>query len=114
MSCPRRPGGWRRVGQRCTDSDLLVPATTYHVTIGERVVRVQVRRDGERYLVRVDDGEERPAQLSSVHGPLHSLRLGDHVTEVLAIRDRAGVSLSVAGLEYRAEVLDEAHARLAS
>jgi biotin carboxyl carrier protein len=91
-----------------------MPAATYQVTLGERVVRVQVRREGDRVLVRVDDGEEQPALLSTVHGPLRSLEIGERHTELLATRDQAGVELVIAGLPFHAEVLDEAHARLAS
>ena len=88
--------------------------TTYQVTLGERTVRVRVRRDGEHVLVRVDDGDERPAQLATVHGPLRSLELGERRTELLAMRDDEGVTLVIGGLELRADVQDEAHARLAS
>jgi biotin carboxyl carrier protein len=88
--------------------------TTYQVTLGERTVRVRVRRDGQHVLVRVDDGDERPAQLAPVHGPLRSLEVGERRTELLAVRDEEGVTLVIGGLELRADVQDEAHARLAS
>jgi propionyl-CoA carboxylase alpha subunit len=91
-----------------------VPLTTYQVTIGERVLRVELRRLGDRYLARVDDGEEQPVELRTVHGALRSLVVGDGRTELLAARTADGVSLAIAGLEYQAEVLDELHARLAS
>lgn len=88
--------------------------TSYQVTLGERVLRVQVRRDGDRTLVRVDDGEERPVQLGTVHGPLRWLMLGDRRTELMAALGEDGVRLAVDGIEFRAEVVDEARARLAS
>jgi biotin carboxyl carrier protein len=88
--------------------------TTYQVTIGERVVRVQLRRDGERYLVRVDDGAEQQVELRTVRGALRSLVLGERRTELLAAPVDGAVGVAFAGVEYRAEVLDEAHARLAS
>jgi biotin carboxyl carrier protein len=89
--------------------------TTYQVTLGERIVRVQLRRDGDRVLVRVDDGEEREVQLETVHGPLRSLVLGDRSVELMAARiDGDGVRLAVDGLEFHAEVIDEVRARLAS
>jgi biotin carboxyl carrier protein len=89
--------------------------TTYQVTLGERIVRVQLRRDGDRVLVRVDDGVERDVQLETVHGPLRSLVLGDRSVELMAARvDGDGVRLAVDGLEFRAEVIDEVRARLAS
>jgi propionyl-CoA carboxylase alpha chain len=91
-----------------------MPATTYQVTIGDRVLRVMLRREGDRTFVRVDDGEEQPAQLTTVHGPLRSLAVGERRAELLAARDAQGVSLVIAGVEYRAEVLDEVHARLAT
>jgi len=88
--------------------------TSYQVTLGERVLRVQVRRDGDRTLVRVDDGEERPVHLGTVHGPLRWLMLGDRRTELMAALGEDGVRLAVDGIEFRAEVIDEARARLAS
>jgi biotin carboxyl carrier protein len=88
--------------------------TSYQVTLGERTLRVQLRRDGDRLLVRVDDGEERPVQLGTVHGPLRWLVLGDQTTELMAALGEDGVRLAVGGLELRAEVVDEARARLAS
>ena len=91
-----------------------MPATTYQVTLGERTFRVQVRREGDRVLVRLDDGEEQPARLATVHGPLRSLEISGRHTELLATRDQADVDLVIGGLAFHAEVLDEAHARLAS
>jgi biotin carboxyl carrier protein len=88
--------------------------TSYQVTIGERVLRVRLRRDGERLLVAVDDGPEREAQLDTVHGVLRSLVLGDRRGEVLAATGREGVGVCVGGLQFQAEVLDERRARLAS
>jgi biotin carboxyl carrier protein len=94
---------------------MATPSTTvYQVRLGERIVRVQVRRDGERMLVRVEDGQEQPARLATVHGVLRSLELGARRTELLAARDQDEVRLVIDGVELRAEVLDEAHARLAS
>ena len=86
----------------------------YQVTIGERVRRVQVRRERDRLLVRMDDDEERPAQLGTVRGPLRWLVLGDRVTELMAAVGEEGLRLCVGGLEFRAEVQDEARARLTS
>jgi biotin carboxyl carrier protein len=86
----------------------------YQVTIGERVLRVELRRDGERIMVRVDDGDEQPAEWSTVHGPLRQLVVGERRVELLAARSGDGISVAIAGVEYRAEVVDEAHARLAS
>jgi biotin carboxyl carrier protein len=90
-----------------------VATTAYQVTIGDRVLRVQVRREGERLFVRVDDGVERPVRLGTVHGSLRSLSLGERRMELLAARDEDIVSLAIGGVEYRAEVVDEARARLA-
>jgi propionyl-CoA carboxylase alpha chain len=89
--------------------------TTYLVTLGERVVSVAVRRDAQRVYVSVDGGLEQPVSLTAVHGPLHALVLGDRRTEVLAARsDRQTTAVAIRGLEYRAEVVDAARARLAS
>jgi biotin carboxyl carrier protein len=90
-------------------------ARTYQVSLGERVLRVQVRREADAAYVRVDDGEEQPVELRALHGTLHTLRIGDAQTEVLTMVDRDGqVRMAIDGLEYTAEVVDEARARLAS
>ncbi len=91
-----------------------MPGTLYQVTLGDSIVRVALRREGDLMFVRVDDAEERPVQLGQVHGPLRSLVLGERRIELLAAVDDDAVRLAIGGLEYRAEVLDEAHARLAS
>jgi biotin carboxyl carrier protein len=86
----------------------------YLVTLGERVLRVHVRRAGNDLFVRVDDGDERRASLSSVRGALYALVLGDRRTDLLATVAHDVARLAIAGFEYQAEVTDEAHARLAS
>ncbi|MCA1647809.1 MAG: acetyl-CoA carboxylase biotin carboxyl carrier protein subunit [Chloroflexi bacterium] len=91
-----------------------MPTTLYQVTLGERTLRVALRRAGDVTFVRVDDADEQPVQLGHVHGALKSLVLGQRRIELLATPNGAVVSLAIGGLEYRAEVLDEAHARLAS
>jgi biotin carboxyl carrier protein len=92
-----------------------VAATTYLVTIGERVVRVMVRRQvSNGVMVRIDDGPEQPVDLGQVQGPLRSLVLGDRRVELLADRSEDQVTLAIDGLEYQAQVVDEVRARLAS
>jgi biotin carboxyl carrier protein len=92
-----------------------MPTTTYQVTIDQRVLKVQVRTTQDGAFVRVDAGEELPANLQQLHGSLYALRLGDARDEVLAdARAHGEVRLAMRGLEYAAEVVDEAHARLAS
>ena len=86
----------------------------YQVTVGEQVVRVELRRAGDQAFVRVDDGPEQAVQLQQVHGPLRSLILGERRIELLSATQDDTVRLSIGGLEYVAEVLDDAHARLAS
>jgi glutaconyl-CoA/methylmalonyl-CoA decarboxylase subunit gamma len=89
--------------------------TLYQITIGDQIVRVEIRREGDRLFVKVDDDQEQPVQLQQVRGPLRSLVLGERRIELLAAPDNDdAVRLAIGGLEYRAEVLDEAHARLAS
>jgi acetyl/propionyl-CoA carboxylase alpha subunit len=89
-------------------------SASYQVIIGDRSVRIQVRRESERVFVRVDDGDEQPASLSHVRGPMYALTLGEQRGELLATSVDEGVWLVLDGLDYRAEVVDEAHARLAS
>ena len=87
----------------------------YQVTVGERVLRVRLRSEADGVFVRVDDTAEVRADLRHLHGSLHSLRLGDTQNEVLAVvSDGGAVRLAIDGLEYAAEVIDEARARLAS
>ncbi len=88
--------------------------TKYQVTIGDRIWQVWLRREGDRCFARIDDEEEQPVQLITLHGALRSLAIGDRHAELLAARDAEGVSLVIGGIEYRAEVQDEAHARLRS
>ena len=89
--------------------------TVYEVTVGERVVRVALRRSPDGLFARIDDGEARPVRLDTVRGPLRSLALADARTELLAARERDnGVRITLHGIAYQAEVVDEAHARLAS
>jgi len=88
--------------------------TAYQVTLGDRVVRVTVRRTDTSTFVRVDDGDEREVALAHLRGAHYSLALGQARTEVLARATAESVSMAIAGLEFRADVVDEAHARLAS
>jgi biotin carboxyl carrier protein len=85
----------------------------YQVTIGDRTLRVDLRRQGDQLLARVDDGDEQPVRLEPLHGNLHALTLGPRRIELLASSEAHEVQLAMGGLEYRAEVIDEAHARLA-
>jgi biotin carboxyl carrier protein len=89
-------------------------ASVYQVTVGERVLRVQLRRETDGVYVRLDDGPEKRADLASVHGVLYSLVLGERRSELLARVGDDAVSVVLGGLEYQAAVVDEAHARLAS
>jgi biotin carboxyl carrier protein len=92
-----------------------MPTQTYQVTVGERVLRVQVRREADGSFIRVDDGDERRVDWRSLHGALHTLKVDDAQTELLASVGRDGeVRMAIDGLEYAAEVVDEARARLAS
>jgi biotin carboxyl carrier protein len=92
-----------------------MPTTRYQVTVDERVLKVQVRATEDGVFVKVDDAEEMPASLQQLHGTLYALRLGDARDELLAVSGEHGeVRLVMRGLEYAAEVVDEAHARLAS
>jgi len=89
-------------------------ATKYQVTIAERVLQVSLRHAGDQCFVRIDDGDEQPVQLTTLHGALRSLAVGERRTELLATRSDDGVDLVVGGVDYQAEVVDEVHARLRS
>jgi biotin carboxyl carrier protein len=92
-----------------------MPTQTYQVTVGERVLRVHVRREADGTFIRVGDGAEARVVWRSLHGALHTLKVDDAQTEVLASVGGDGeVRMAIGGLEYAADVVDEAHARLAS
>src|SRR5712691_6522230 len=88
--------------------------TTYLVTLDDRVLKVQIRRTANDVFARVGDGEERLASLEPVRGALYALSVGEQRNELLAAIGQDAVRLAIGGFEYRAEVVDEAHARLAS
>jgi len=90
----------------------LMTATTYRVTIGEQVLRITVRRAGDTLYTSVGDGPEQPTQLRAASGGLHALVRGDTRTELAAERTSDGIRLAIGGIEYTAEVVDEARARL--
>jgi biotin carboxyl carrier protein len=88
--------------------------TVYQVTIGDRSLRIQIRRSDDGCFVRVDGGEERSVEIGASHGSLHWLAVADRRAEFLATRGDDEVIVTLNGLELRAEVVDEARARLAS
>ena len=92
---------------------LIWMASTYQVTIGEHVIRIRLRSEGEQVFAQIDDGSEQPVALRTVRGALHSLVIGERQTEILLARRDDGVWLNVDGNDLIAEVEDEAHARLA-
>jgi biotin carboxyl carrier protein len=76
----------------------------YHVTIGERVFRVQLEGDE----VILDDAPPARADLVRLPGTtLRHLLLDDRSTSVAAQRSDAGWDLHVNGWPVRAEVVDE-------
>jgi biotin carboxyl carrier protein len=91
-----------------------MPTRKYQVTIADRVLKISLRYEGDRSFVRIDDGDEQPVQLTTLHGALRSLATGERTAELLANRSDSDVDLVVAGVDYQAEVVDEIHARLRS
>jgi biotin carboxyl carrier protein len=90
-----------------------VAQTTYQVTLGERTLRVRLRHEHDAVYAQVDGAPEVRVQLSALRAPLWSLVAGDRRSELMAVRTVEGVDLTIGGIGYHAEVLDEAHARLA-
>jgi biotin carboxyl carrier protein len=86
---------------------------TYQVTLGERTLEVELRREGDRTFARVGGGDEHLVRLDTLHNSLRALVLGERRIELLATTTGQEVQLALGGLDYRAEVIDEAHARLA-
>ena len=85
---------------------------SYQVTIGDRTLKVDLRRQGNQILARIDDGDEQQARLEALHGNLQALTLGERRIELLAVSSGHEAQLAMGGLEYHVEVIDEAHARL--
>src|SRR5919199_4108702 len=107
-----RPGDCRRGRPRCAERRMT--DTVYQVTIDDRVLRVQLRRTQAGCLVRVDDGDEQRVEMGASHGAVYWLALGERRAELLARTEDDQVTLTIGGLGQRAEVVDEARARLAS
>jgi biotin carboxyl carrier protein len=90
-------------------------STTYQVTIGEQTLRVEVRRTGDAVSVRVNAGEELVVALTRVRAAVYGLVVDGRRAELMArVTDDSSVDLALEGHELRAEVVDEARARLAS
>jgi biotin carboxyl carrier protein len=90
-----------------------VTSSVYEVTVGERTIRVELRRGEDGLYARVDEGAEQSVRLDHVGGVLWTLTVGHRRAEVLASRGRDGVQVAIEGLSYTAEVVDDLHARLA-
>ena len=86
----------------------------YQVTIGERVLKVRVRRERNATYASIDDGPEQLVELASVRGVLRALTIGERRREVMAARTAEGADVVLDGVPFRTEVMDETHARLAS
>jgi biotin carboxyl carrier protein len=88
--------------------------TLYQVTVGDQSVRVEVLRSESEVMVRVNDGLAESAVLRHLHGALYTLAVGDRSVEFAAATETDEVRLVLGGLEYSANVVDEARARLAA
>lgn len=91
-----------------------MPETTYQVTLGDRTFNVRVRRSADQVFVRIDDSVEIPASLERVRGAAYALSLGQQRIELLGAIGTDEIQLAIDGQDYHAQVVDEAHARLAS
>jgi biotin carboxyl carrier protein len=107
----RQPGDWQPDRLVCAKP---MPVTKYQVTIADRVLEVSLRHAGDQCFARIDDGEEQPVQLTTLHGALRSLAVGERRAELFATHSDHGMDLVVAGVDYQADVVDEIHARLRS
>src|SRR5687768_5294022 len=85
----------------------------YQVTLGGRVLQVRLRQHDGRLYVSVDGQHEKSVRLSKLRGALRSLEIGDRRVDLMATVVEDEVTLTMGGVQYEAEVLDEAHARLA-
>lgn len=86
----------------------------YVVFVGARTVEVEIRRDGDRVSVHVED-ESTEARLSlpEVTGLRH-LRLGNRVFELLLAAGEGRCQLAIDGVSFDVAVQDERAVRLAS
>lgn len=89
------------------------PAAVYQVTIGEQVLTVTLRQEGEHTFARVGEGPEHRVKLDAGQGCEYVLTLGDQPQVLLARRSGAEVEVAIEGFRYQLEVLDELRARLA-
>ena len=88
-------------------------ATTYQVTIGDRTLKVTLRREGDTLYARIGHGHEIAVALETVEGSLKTLIAGNRRVELLAQRTADTTLIAVAGAQLQADVVDEARARLA-
>jgi biotin carboxyl carrier protein len=86
----------------------------YEVRIGKRTLRVSLHSAADAVYASVDDSTGQRVALATVRGALRSLVVGEQRVELLGARHGEAVALSIDGLLYEAEVLDELRARLSS
>ena len=79
-------------------------AVSYEVTVGDRVLAVTVRRDGEYYRLVVD-GQEHRVQAERLGASLHMLVEGRSYEAVLVRRD-AGWEVDLVGATHVVQVVD--------
>jgi biotin carboxyl carrier protein len=89
-----------------------VPVRSYEVTIGERRLAVTLRQEDDGLFARIDDGEERPVELTQASGALYGLAVGDERHELLARREGGAVEVVLDGEGFFLEVVDALRARL--
>ncbi|MCP6756313.1 hypothetical protein NL533_32300, partial [Klebsiella pneumoniae] len=83
-----------------------MPEQSYVVTVDGRPTTVTLRRDGSAVFVRLDEGEEQPAQLRRVHGLVHALTVGDRTLELLARESRRQTRIALRGRNFEVEAQD--------
>lgn len=89
-------------------------ATTYQVSIGERTLKVTLRREGDTLYARIGRGAEMPVRLEAAEGTLTTLVAGDRRVELLVQRTADATLIALNGVQFQADVVDEARARLAN
>ncbi len=79
---------------------------TYEVTIGDQVLEVQVRREGDRWFVRVDEGHEESIDVTRPKPQLMSLIAGGCSFSVGLANRPEGWDVDLGGTSHLCQVVD--------
>ncbi len=87
--------------------------TCYDVTIGESEHRVDIRRDGERYILTIDAGEELAVSITRPQSDVLSLLLDGRSWDAGVTEHGEGFEVQVLGVPHQVDVVDPRRKALA-